>query len=118
MFAKQTCVLALHLARLGGSKPDWLEVDPLVDFACHLLLGSPDHPQITIHFLNAILSPVQPITKVRILNPILGKDFDEDKLSILDILATDNLDRVFNVDFDWARFLRNSAAACSQTFEC
>ena len=75
-----------------------ISIDPLVDFACHLLLGSPDHPQITIHFLNAILSPVQPITKVRILNPILGKDFDEDKLSILDILATDNLDRVFNVE--------------------
>jgi predicted transposase/invertase (TIGR01784 family) len=32
------------------------------------------------------------------LNPILGKDFDEDKLSVLDILAEDEHGRKFNIE--------------------
>ena len=30
-------------------------IDPTVDYAFKLLLGSPEHPTITLHFLNAIL---------------------------------------------------------------
>jgi hypothetical protein len=29
-------------------------IDPKVDFAFKLLVGSPDHPRITIHFLNSV----------------------------------------------------------------
>ncbi|WP_158222640.1 Rpn family recombination-promoting nuclease/putative transposase [Rhodopirellula sp. MGV] len=73
-------------------------IDPRVDFACKLLLGSPDHPAITIHFLNAVLGGAPKIAQVQILNPIAGKRFDEDKLSILDILATDDHSRLIDIE--------------------
>ena len=57
-------------------------ISPLVDFAFKLLLGSPEHSGITIHFLNTILVGQPRITQVEILNPYLGKEFDDDKLSI------------------------------------
>ena len=44
---------------------------------------------MTIHFLNSILSDQPAITHVEIMNPFPGKDSDDDKLSVLDILATD-----------------------------
>lgn len=73
-------------------------IDPTVDFACKMLLGSPEHPAITLHFLNAVLGGNPRITEVRILNPIVGKEYDADKLSILDVLATDNLGRMFDIE--------------------
>ena len=75
-----------------------IEIDPTVDFACKLLLGNPEFPDITIHFLNAILRLPAPIVSVEIINPIVWKEFEADKLSILDILAIDNADRRLNVE--------------------
>lgn len=75
-----------------------LGIDPKVDFAFKLVFGSPGHTRITIHFLNAILNLPDPITAVEILNPICGKDFSEDKLVILDVLARDQAGRQFNVE--------------------
>ncbi len=68
-------------------------IDPKVDFAFKLVFGSPDHPRITIHFLNALLQPLRPITSVEILNPILERDRSDAKLAILDVLARDADDR-------------------------
>jgi len=73
-------------------------IDPKVDFAFKRVFGSPDHTAITIHFLNAVLELPQPIASVEILNPIQGKDYAEEKLAILDILALDNEGRRFNVE--------------------
>ena len=73
-------------------------IDPKVDFACKLLLGSPDHPAITLHFLNAVLAGSPPLTEVQILNPIVGKNFEADKVSILDVLATDELGRLIDIE--------------------
>lgn len=78
-------------------------IDPTVDFAFKKILGSPEHPSITLHFLNAILSRGPKITEVEILNPILDKDFDEDKLSILDIRARDEHDRLLNIEIQRTR---------------
>jgi hypothetical protein len=69
-----------------------------VDFAFKLVFGSPDHTRVTVHFLNAVLILPQPITSVEILNPIQGREFSEDKLVVLDVLATDALGRRFNVE--------------------
>jgi hypothetical protein len=44
---------------------------PTVDYACKAVLGSPEHPAVTLHFLNAILRGRPFITKVQILNPII-----------------------------------------------
>ncbi len=73
-------------------------IDPRVDFACKLLLGSPEHPAVTIHFLNAVIAGQPEIADVQILNPIAGKRYDDDKLSILDILATDNHGRLIDIE--------------------
>jgi predicted transposase/invertase (TIGR01784 family) len=53
---------------------------------------------VTIHFLNAVLDPEDPITAVEILNPIQGKDRSEDKLVVLDVLAEDSVGRTFNIE--------------------
>lgn len=75
-----------------------LGIDPKVDFAFKLVFGSPDHTRITIHFLNAVLDLPRPITWVEILNPIQGKDWSEDKLVVLDVLAADVDGRRFNIE--------------------
>ncbi len=73
-------------------------IEPIVDFAFKRLLGSREHSQITVHFLNAVLGASPRITDVTILNPFLEKDFEEDKLSVLDVLATDEHGRRLNVE--------------------
>jgi hypothetical protein len=62
-----------------------------VDFAFKLMLGSPQHSRVTMHFLNSIPIDQPTITHVEILNPFLGKQSDDNKLSVLDVLATDDL---------------------------
>jgi len=73
-------------------------IDPTVDFAFKKLLGSPDHPAITLHFLNAVLGGDPEITSVEFINPFMEKEFDEDKLAILDVKATDNHGRKLNIE--------------------
>ncbi len=73
-------------------------IDPRVDFAFKIMLGSPRYERVTVHFLNSILKAVVPIVKVRILNPLVGKDRSEDKIIVLDIIAQDQLGRIFNIE--------------------
>jgi predicted transposase/invertase (TIGR01784 family) len=78
-------------------------IDPTVDFACKRVLGSPEHPAITLHFLNAVLRLLTPIREVRILNPTIEKAFEDDKWSLLDILATDELGRLYDIEVQTTR---------------
>lgn len=71
---------------------------PTVDFAFKLMLGSPEHTNVTKHFLNSILEGQRRISHVRILNPILDKDSIDDKLAVLDVLATDEHGRKLNIE--------------------
>ena len=73
-------------------------IKPTVDFAFKRVFGNPEHPRITIHFLNAILGPSLQIRSVEFCNPILDKKTDDDKLSILDILAEDDRGRLINIE--------------------
>ncbi len=73
-------------------------ISPLVDFVFKLMLGSPEHSRVTIHFLNAILVDHPRITSVQFLNPFLGKQTETDKLAVLDILATDEHGRLLNIE--------------------
>jgi len=73
-------------------------IDPTVDYAFKKLLGNPDHPAITLHFLNTILAPEVKLTDVEILNPILGKEAENDKLSILDVAARDETGRLYDIE--------------------
>jgi predicted transposase/invertase (TIGR01784 family) len=75
-----------------------IDVCPTVDFAFKLMLGSPEHTAVTVHFLNAVLDSGPRITQATILNPFLGKETADDKLSVLDIKARDELGRYLNIE--------------------
>ena len=75
-----------------------IRIDPRVDFVFKLMIGSPDHTRVTVHFLNSLLKLKVPIVSVTILNPLVGKDRSEDKIIILDVLAKDAVGRVFNIE--------------------
>ena len=73
-------------------------IKPTVDYAFKRLLGSPEHTDITVHFINAVLGGSPQITEVELLNPILGKETAEDKLAILDVRARDDHGRWLNIE--------------------
>ena len=73
-------------------------ISPLVDFAFKLMLASRGHERVTIHFLNAILGDQVKIVSIEIENPYVGPNFEGDKWVVLDILATDERGRKFNIE--------------------
>ena len=64
-----------------------LGIRPTVDFVFKLLFGSVENSDLLIHLLNAVLEPESPIEAVEILNPFNDKQFEDDKLSIVDVKA-------------------------------
>ena len=54
--------------------------------------------RITIHFLNSILDQQVRINQVLLRNPIQDKETEDDKLSILDIVAIDEQGRTFIIE--------------------
>ena len=66
-----------------------LGINPLNDFAFLKTFGSQENREPLIGLLNAVLKPKSPIADVTIQNPFNYKDFQDDKLSILDVKAVD-----------------------------
>ena len=75
-----------------------IDICPTVDLAFKLMLGSTEHTAVTVHFLNAVLTGSPRIREATILNPFLGKESEDDKLSVLDIKAQDESGRYFNIE--------------------
>ncbi|MFM9117495.1 MAG: Rpn family recombination-promoting nuclease/putative transposase [Planctomycetota bacterium] len=75
-----------------------IDIRPTVDLAFRLMLGSPEHSSVTVHFLNSVLRYEPRIRQVTILNPALEKEAVDDKLSILDVKAQDESGRFFNIE--------------------
>src|SRR5260370_34119693 len=77
-----------------------LGIDPKVDYAFKYLFGRERNLEILLLLLNAILRPPpdEQLAELELLNPFNGKDFLEDKLSILDIKARDTSGRLFNIE--------------------
>ncbi|MGV2341225.1 MAG UNVERIFIED_CONTAM: Rpn family recombination-promoting nuclease/putative transposase [Planctomycetaceae bacterium] len=73
-------------------------ISPLVDYSFKKLFGSQPDIAILIHFLNAVLVGQANIVSACIVNPAQGKAFAADKLSILDVLAIDQLGRTFLIE--------------------
>lgn len=75
-------------------------IDPKIDCVFKALLGSEANRGLLIHFLNAMLcSEIDaPVTEVTILNPYNDKEFFDDKLSIVDMKAKDQEERMFQVE--------------------
>ena len=75
-------------------------IDPRVDYAFKKLFGSEANKTLLICLLNAVLKLPQgrQIHSVEILNPFNDKDNSDDKLTILDIKARDQLGRQYNIE--------------------
>jgi predicted transposase/invertase (TIGR01784 family) len=75
-------------------------IDPKVDYVFKWLFGKEVHEALLVDLLNAVLKLPQGrvIKSVRILNPLNDKDALDDKLSILDIKAQDQLGRQYNIE--------------------
>ena len=69
-----------------------------VDFAFKLTVGNPEHPAITLHFVNAVLSDEQPIREITFLNPTVERDSRSGKLLQLDIRLRDVRGRHLNIE--------------------
>jgi len=73
-------------------------IEVLIDFAFKKVFGSTGNEIVLIGLLNALLRLRSPIAKVQILNPYNDKDFEDDKLSILDLRAEDEHGRIFTIE--------------------
>lgn len=71
-----------------------------IDFAFKQLFGTNGSEDILIAFLNAMLqeSLDSPIASLQLEDPHLHREYEEDKLSILDISATLNTGTKVNVE--------------------
>ncbi|MBX3416809.1 MAG: Rpn family recombination-promoting nuclease/putative transposase [Pirellulaceae bacterium] len=77
-------------------------IRPINDFAFKKVFGSPANKLALISLLNAILNPPVPIVDVVILNPFNLQDFQQDKLSILDVKATDQNGVIYDIEIQIA----------------
>ena len=86
-------------------------IDPKVDCVFKTLLGSDDHRDLLIHFLNAILGDElpAPVTAVDILNPYNERETLDDKLTVVDVKAQDAQRRRFQVEIQLLVFPELSA---------
>jgi len=75
-------------------------VKPYSDIFVKYLFGSQGNEDILLHFINAVLSDSESkrISDVAILNPFNLQSFSKDKLSILDVKARDETDRLYNIE--------------------
>ncbi|MCE2798051.1 MAG: Rpn family recombination-promoting nuclease/putative transposase [Planctomycetaceae bacterium] len=75
-----------------------LGIRPTNDFAFLKTFGTPANKIALVSLLNAILDLRNPIVDLRIENPFNTKDFMDDKLSILDIKASDQRGWIYDVE--------------------
>jgi predicted transposase/invertase (TIGR01784 family) len=76
-----------------------VNVDPRNDYAFKVVFGSQRHERVLVHLLNAILVPCGlRVRSVRILNPLSEIENLDDKKLILDVKATDEEGRLYNIE--------------------
>ncbi len=81
-------------------------IDPKIDCVFKALLGSLENRNLLVSFLNAMLADElsAPIVRVEILNPYNDKEFLDDKLSIVDVKASDARERIFQIEIQMLRY--------------
>jgi predicted transposase/invertase (TIGR01784 family) len=77
-------------------------IRPTNDYAFVLTFGTPENNVPLMSLLNAILSLPSPIADVQIENPYNYKEFLEDKMSILDIRASDGQGWIYHIEMQVA----------------
>jgi hypothetical protein len=83
---------------MGDCQMQPIGIRPTNDFAFKKTFGSPENKVALISLLNAILTLPVPIVDVTIENPYNLQDFQNDKLSILDIRAVDQRGAIYDVE--------------------
>jgi len=75
-------------------------IDPKVDYAFKMLFGMERNRDILADFVNAVLerSDGTWITELELLDPFNSKEIADDKLSIVDVKARDQLGRQFLIE--------------------
>ena len=75
-------------------------IDPKVDCVFKAMLGAEEHVSLLRHFLNAVLLPETGarIEEVEILNPYNEREFESDKLSVVDIKARDERGQSYQIE--------------------
>lgn len=74
------------------------KINPRVDIAFKKIFGVEENKDLLISLLNSIVSKEDQVTDVTLLNPYNPKSFKTDKLSILDIKATNQDGKKFNIE--------------------
>lgn len=74
------------------------KINPRVDIAFKKIFGVEENKDLLISLLNSIVSKEDQVTDVTLLNPYNPKSFRTDKLSILDIKATNQEGKRFNIE--------------------
>ncbi len=77
-------------------------IKPTVDFAFKITFGSPENKRALIGLLNAVLNRPCPIVDIEILNPFSYQEFEDDKLSVLDVRARDSTGCYFDIEMQVA----------------
>ena len=75
-----------------------LGISPMIDMAFKKSFATPGNEVALISLLNAFLKLAVPIVDVTVVNPYNLQDFETDKLSILDIKATDTRKTVYHIE--------------------
>src|SRR5665213_2801321 len=81
-----------------------LGIRPTNDFAFKKTFGTIANKLALVSLLNAILDLASPIVDVTIENPYNLQDFQEDKLSILDIKAVDQQGTIYSIEMQLSVF--------------
>jgi predicted transposase/invertase (TIGR01784 family) len=73
-------------------------IDPTVDCVFKAILGAEENVDLLVHFLNAVTRPERPIVAVQLQNPYNAKEFDHDKLTVVDVKARDAAGVMYQVE--------------------
>lgn len=75
-------------------------IDPTVDCIFKAVLGKEENKNLLLHFLNAVLKLEGPahIHDVVMMNPYNEREFESDKLSIVDIKARDDQGKRYQIE--------------------
>jgi predicted transposase/invertase (TIGR01784 family) len=77
-------------------------IDPTVDCVFKALLGAEENRDLLVHFLNSVLRWPVPVERVEILNPYNDREFETDKLTVVDVKARDATGALFQVEVQLA----------------
>ncbi|MFO0904673.1 MAG: Rpn family recombination-promoting nuclease/putative transposase [Pirellulales bacterium] len=75
-----------------------LGIVPTVDYAFKRLFGDPNHSSVLLHLLNSVLAGEFVVEQVQIVTPFLERDFQDDRLAILDLRIRDAQGRQYNLE--------------------